>query len=92
MITAKVLEDYTRDEVRREVLIWANRDLSVPQFYEWLPYCLIPSPKDLYTKRDVQKFLFVANQLKRIRNLEIAKQKLIQRIENHPEEFDHDFN
>jgi hypothetical protein len=73
-------------------LIWANRDLSVPQFYEWLPYCLIPSPKDLYTKRDVQKFLFVAHQLKRVRNLEIAKQKLIQRIETNPEEFDHGSN
>jgi hypothetical protein len=88
MTTARILEDYTRDEVRREVLIWSGRDLSVAQFYIWLPYCLIPEPKALYTKRDVKKFLFVSQQLKRIRSLETAKQKLVQRIENHPEEFE----
>lgn len=88
MAATQLLEDYTRDDVRHEVLIWGNRDLSISQFYEWLPYCLIPEPKPLYTKRDVKKFLFVSNQLKRVRNLEIAKHKLIQRIEKYPEEFD----
>lgn len=84
MPTAQVLQEYTRDDIRREVLIWANRDLSIPQFYEWLPYCLIPKPKPLYTKRDAAKFVFVANYLNRVRNLEIAKQKLIEDLELNP--------
>lgn len=88
MPTAQVLEDYTRDDVRREVLIWTGRELSITQFYAWLPYCLIPSPKPVYTKRDVKKFLFISTQLQRVRNLDLAKQKLIQRIEQHSEEFD----
>ena len=88
MTTAQVLEDYTRDELRREVLIWTGRDLSVTQFYDWLPYCLIPEPKPLYTKRDVAKFLFVAHQLKRVRSLAIAQEKLARRITLHPEEFE----
>lgn len=89
---AAVLEDYTRDEVRCEVLIFANWDPRAAQFYDWLPYCFISISQDLYRKRDVQKILFVTNQLKRVRNLEIARQKLIQRIENCPEELNYEPN
>jgi len=88
MTTVEALEDFSRDELRR--LIWATtqRSLSTTQFYEWLPYCLIPEPKPLYTKRDAAKFLFISAQLNRVRSLELAKQKLIERLTTHPQEFD----
>lgn len=86
MKTEVVEDGYSRDDLRRELLIWAEKELSVPQFYEWLPFCLVKK-KPFYSRRDVQKFLFIANELKRDRSLERAKQRLIERLNNHPEEF-----
>ncbi|MBE9178639.1 hypothetical protein IQ268_08710 [Oculatella sp. LEGE 06141] len=89
MPTAQLLEDYTRDDVRRELLIWADRELSVSQFYEWLPFCLVQR-KPLYGKRDVAKFLFIANHLKRDRSLERAKTALLKDLNQHPERYPND--
>jgi hypothetical protein len=80
-----------RDEIRQLIKRETRRDLSVKQFYQWLPYCLIPEPKDFYSVRDLQKFLFVARILNRVRKLETAKQQLIQTMQKQPEMFTHDF-
>jgi len=80
-----------RDEVRQLIKKEAGRSLSVQQFYQWLPYCLIPEPKDFYTIRDLQKFLFVSRILNRVRKLETAKHQLILTLQNQPEMFTHDF-
>jgi hypothetical protein len=85
-----VLQEMSRDEVRRIVKREAGRNLSIKQFYEWLPYCLIPEPKDFYSVRDIKKFLFVARILNRVRKLNSARQKLIETIQTTPEFFDHD--
>jgi hypothetical protein len=85
-----VLQEMSRDEVRRIIKREAGRNLSIKQFYEWLPYCLIPKPKDFYSVRDIQKFLFVARILNRVRNLNSARRKLIETIQTTPEIFDHD--
>lgn len=85
-----VLQEMSRDEVRRIVKREAGRNLSIKQFYEWLPYCLIPEPKDFYSVRDIKKFLFVARILNRVRNLNSARQKLIETIQTTPEFFDYD--
>lgn len=86
-----VSQVFSRDEVRRLIRKETGRSLSVQQFYQWLPYCLIPEPKDFYSVRDLQKFLFVARILNRVRKLETAKQQLIQTIQTQPEQFNHDF-
>jgi hypothetical protein len=80
-----------RDEIRQLIKRETRRDLSVKQFYQWLPYCLIPEPKDFYSVRDLQKFLFVARILNRVRKLETARQQLIQTMQTQPEMFNHDF-
>jgi|GEM_PF-1795016 len=85
-----VLQEMSRDELRRIVKREAGRNLSIKQFYEWLPYCLIPEPKDFYSVRDIKKFLFVARILNRVRKLNSARQKLIETIQTTPEFFDHD--
>lgn len=81
----------SRDEVRQLIKKETGRSLSIQQFYQWLPYCLIPEPKDFYTIRDLQKFLFVARILNRVRKLETAQQQLILTLQNQPEMFTHDF-
>jgi hypothetical protein len=85
-----VLQEMSRDEVRRIIRREAGRNLSIKQFYEWLPYCLIPQPKDFYSVRDIKKFLFVARTLNRVRKLNSARRKLIETIQTTPEIFDHD--
>lgn len=82
-----VLQEMSRDEVRRIVKREAGRNLSIKQFYEWLPYCLIPKPKDFYSLRDIKKFLFIARTLNRVRKLNSARQKLIETIQTTPEFF-----
>ncbi|MCY7285017.1 MAG: hypothetical protein LH679_16680 [Cyanobacteria bacterium CAN_BIN43] len=81
----------SRDDVRQLIKTETGRSLSIQQFYQWLPYCLIPEPKDFYTVRDLQKFLFVARILNRVRKLETAKHQLILTLQNQPEMFTHDF-
>ena len=81
----------SRDEVRQLIKKETGRSLGIQQFYQWLPYCLIPEPKDFYSVRDLQKFLFVARILNRVRRLETAKRQLIQTMQTQPEKFNHDF-
>jgi hypothetical protein len=85
-----IFQEISRDEMRRIVRQETRRDLSVKQFYQWLPYCLIPEPKDFYSVRDLQKFLFVARILNRVRKLNTARQQLIETIQTTPEIFDND--
>ena len=91
MTALPVTQELSRDEIRRVIRQETRRDLSIKQFYQWLPYCLIPEPKDFYTVRDLQKFLFVAEILNRVRKLETAKHQLILTLQNQPEMFTHDF-
>jgi hypothetical protein len=91
MNVPSAIQELSRDEIRRMIRQEAKRNLSIKQFYEWLPYCLIPEPKDFYSVRDLQKFLFVARILNRVRKLETARQQLIQTMKNQPEMFTHDF-
>jgi len=91
MTALSVTQELSRDEIRRVIRQETRRDLSIKQFYQWLPYCLIPEPKDFYTVRDLQKFLFVARILNRVRKLETAKHQLILTLQNQPEMFTHDF-
>jgi len=91
MTALSVTQELSRDEIRRVIRQETRRDLSIKQFYQWLPYCLIPEPKDFYTVRDLQKFLFVACILNRVRKLETAKHQLILTLQNQPEMFTHDF-
>jgi hypothetical protein len=91
MSALPVSQALNRDEIRQMVRRETGRNLSIKQFYQWLPYCLIPEPKDFYSVRDLQKFLFVARILNRVRKLETAKQQLIQTIQTQPEQFNHDF-
>jgi hypothetical protein len=91
MSALPVIQELNRDEVRRKIRQETGKDLSIKQFYQWLPYCLIPAPKDFYTVRDLQKFLFVARILNRVRKLETARQQLIQTMQTQPEIFNHDF-
>jgi hypothetical protein len=91
MSALPVSQALNRDEIRQVVRRETGRDLSIKQFYQWLPYCLIPEPKDFYSVRDLQKFLFVARILNRVRKLETAKQQLIQTMQTQPEKFNHDF-
>lgn len=91
MSALSVSQALNRDEIRQLIKRETGRDLSIKQFYQWLPYCLIPVPKDFYTVRDLQKFLFVARILNRVRKLETARQQLIQTMQNQPEMFTHDF-
>jgi hypothetical protein len=86
-----VSQVFSRNEIRRLIRKETGRALSIQQFYQWLPYCLIPEPKDFYSVRDLQKFLFVARILNRVRKLETAKQQLIQTMQTQPEQFNHDF-
>ena len=91
MTALSVTQELSRDEIRRVIRQETGRDLSIKQFYQWLSYCLIPEPKDFYTVRDLQKFLFVARILNRVRKLETAKHQLILTLQNQPEIFTHDF-
>jgi len=91
MTALSVSQALNRDEIRQLIKRETGRDLSVKQFYQWLPYCLIPKPKNFYSVRDLQKFLFVARILNRVRKLEAARQQLIQTMQNQPEIFTHDF-
>jgi hypothetical protein len=91
MNALSAIQELSRDEIRRVIRQETKRNLSIKQFYEWLPYCLIPEPKDFYSVRDLQKFLFVARILNRVRKLETARQQLIQTMQNQPEMFTHDF-
>ena len=91
MTALSVTQELSRDEISRVIRQETRRDLSIKQFYQWLPYCLIPEPKDFYTVRDLQKFLFVAQILNRVRKLETAKHQLILTLQNQPEMFTHDF-
>jgi len=91
MSALPVSQALNRDEIRQVVERQTGRALSVKQFYQWLPYCLIPEPKDFYSVRDLQKFLVVAQILNRVRKLETAKQQLIQTMQTQPENFNHDF-
>jgi hypothetical protein len=84
----EIVEGYTRDEVIHEIRKWTGRKLSVSAFYRWLPFCLCEA-KPIYSKRDVQKFLFISKELKRVRRLEIAKELLIKRLESNDEVFDY---
>jgi len=91
MTALSVIQELSRDEIRRVVRQETQRDLSIKQFYQWLPYCLIAEPKDFYSVRDLQKFLFVARILNRVRKLETARQQLINTMQTQPEPFNHDF-
>ena len=91
MSTLSVSQALNRNEIRQLIKQETGRDLSIKQFYQWLPYCLIPEPKDFYTVRDLQKFLFVARILNRVRKLETAQHQLILTLQNQPEMFTHDF-
>jgi hypothetical protein len=86
-----VSQALNRDEMRQLIKRETGRALSIKQFYQWLPYCLIPTPKAFYTVRDLQKFLFVARILNRVRKLETARQQLINTMQTQPEQFNHDF-
>lgn len=83
----QIVEDFTRDEVIHEIEKWTQRKISVPTFYHWLTFCLV-EPKPLYTRRDVQKFLFISNELKRVNLLSVASDKLKQRLETSDDVFD----
>ena len=91
MPALSVSQAFNRDEIRQLIKRETRRDLSIKQFYQWLPYCLIPEPKDFYSVRDLQKFLFVARILNRVRKLETARQQLITTMQTQPEEFNNDF-
>ena len=91
MDTVTISQVLNRDEIRQLIRKETGRNVSIQQFYQWLPYCLIPEPKDFYTIRDLQKFLFVAEILNRVRKLETAKHQLILTLQNQPEMFTHDF-
>jgi len=91
MSALSVSQALNRDEIRQLIKRETRRDLSIKQFYQWLPYCLIPKPKDFYSVRDLQKFLFVARILNRVRKLETARQQLITTMQTQPEEFNNDF-
>jgi hypothetical protein len=91
MTVLSVIQELSRDEVRRVVGRETGRELSIKQFYQWLPYCLIQEPKDFYSVRELQKFLFVARILNRVRKLETARQQLINAMHTQPEQFNHDF-
>jgi len=91
MQTLPVTQVFSRDEIRKIVTEATGRKVSTIQFYLWLPYCLIPESKSFYSVRDLQKILFVARMLNRVRKLESAREQLIQTIETQPEIFTHDF-
>ena len=91
MSALSVSQALNRDEIRQLIKRETRRDLSIKQFYQWLPYCLIPKPKDFYSVRDLQKFLFVARILNRVRKLETARQQLITTMQTQPEAFNNDF-
>lgn len=82
-MNTELLSGYTRDDIRREVLVWTGRELSIPRFYGWLPYCF-EKPKLIYTKRTVAKFVFVGQVLNVVRSLEVARQRLKEDIDQNP--------
>lgn len=90
MPTITVLEDFTRDEIRRMVAAHTGRSISIRQFYDWLNAALIPEPKPLYSRRDAAKLLFVASRLNRYRSLEAAKQALVNDLTNNPQNYPED--
>ena len=77
----KVTEEFTRDDLIQAVFERTGRRVGVKQFYKQLPYCLIPEPKNFYSSRDLEKFIFVAQVLNRVRKLEVAREKLIHDIQ-----------
>ncbi|MBW4662312.1 MAG: hypothetical protein KME15_26970 [Drouetiella hepatica Uher 2000/2452] len=85
----ELVKDWTYQELKQEILIWQNVELGTTQFYKWLPYALI-AKKRIYTNRDRRKLLKFAQLMQRYKRLEIAKNKLIQHIEQHPEQYSHD--
>jgi hypothetical protein len=77
----RVTEEFTRDDLIRVVFERTGRRVGVKQFYKQLPYCLIPAPKNFYSSRDLEKFIFIAQTLNRVRKLEVAREKLIHDIQ-----------
>lgn len=84
-------QGYTRDELRLALYEYTGYKLGVKQFYPWLPYCL-SRRKSLYTERDLAKFVFVSQFMRRIRNLEAARDALIEDIEKNPHKYPEEFS
>ncbi|MBD1848528.1 hypothetical protein [Leptolyngbya sp. FACHB-711] len=79
-------DGYTRDELRLALYEHTSYRLEAKQFYPWLPYCL-SRRKALYSERDLAKFVFVAQFIKRVRSLELARDALIEDIQQNPHKY-----
>jgi DNA-binding SARP family transcriptional activator len=82
----EIVRDWTWQELQRELLIWAGKELKTTQFYEWLPYALI-AKKRIYSDRDRAKLLKFAELMARHKRLEMASEKLIEYMTLNPGEF-----
>ena len=85
-VRCEVLKDWTLDELKQELLIWLGVELGKTQLYKWLSYALIVKGPS-YSNRDRKKLLAFASLMKRYRNLEMARAKLAEHIQEHPEEY-----
>lgn len=78
------------DELRFELLIWRNFDLSRSRVYPWRDAALISKNKVRYTARDRAKLFFLHDYMyvfPKDRNLERASAALAEALENEPEKF-----
>lgn len=75
-----ITDGYTRDELRREVLIWAGRELSLTRFYEWIRYAFVDR-KPIYSDRDRSKLLYFAECLNRVRSYQEASIQLLKALD-----------
>ena len=79
-MNTEIVNDWTPQELRREVLIWTGIELSNTQFYAWLRAAMIDRNR-IYTERDRYKLMNFSRYMLRYRRLETAKAKLIEHLQ-----------
>lgn len=79
--------ELTKQELISELERTTGKRLSNSSFYEWLPYCLCKR-KPFYTPRDLRKFQFIAERLKRDRHMGRANKALVLQLKTYPEDFE----
>lgn len=82
----ELVKDWQYKELKHELFLWCGVDLSTTQFYAWLPYALI-TKKRIYSERDRAKLIAFGFFMRRYKRLEVARGKLIQLMQTHPERF-----
>ncbi|MBW4660988.1 MAG: hypothetical protein KME15_20115 [Drouetiella hepatica Uher 2000/2452] len=81
MQTEIVQDDWSSEDLRRELLIWANIELKRSQFYLWLKHAYIkPQQPNVYTDSDRAKLLRFAHLMQRYRSLKLASKKLYESL------------